>query len=144
MTKNPIPCSIEKYLFFYKQNKIMATSIIIPIAALILAWFVLKALFNVLKIVVSTTAIVLVIFIVLMLFGYAPQDFMKEVINLPQTISQLVTDTRNYLPQNLDQLVTDARNYLPQNLDQLVTDARNYLPEVSNQLVIKVRSLLGL
>ncbi|TBR58474.1 hypothetical protein B4U84_21420 [Westiellopsis prolifica IICB1] len=107
----------------------MATSIIIPIAALILAWFVLKALFNVLKIVVSTTAIVLVIFIVLMLFGYAPQDFMKEVINLPQTFTQLLTN---------------ARNYLPQNLDQLVTDARNYLPEVSNQLVIKVRSLLGL
>jgi|GEM_PF-1158020 uncharacterized protein YacL len=78
-------------------GKIMPTNLIILIAALIVALLVFRALLSLLKTVISTAIALVVIVIILMVFGFTPQDLIQEIINLPQTLQQLVTEARKLL-----------------------------------------------
>jgi multisubunit Na+/H+ antiporter MnhE subunit len=69
-------------------------NLIILVAALIVAWLVFTALFKLLKTVISTAIAVLIIVVILMVFGVTPADLVKELFNLPQTISDIVTQFR--------------------------------------------------
>ncbi|MDJ0800338.1 MAG: hypothetical protein QNJ51_26610 [Calothrix sp. MO_167.B12] len=70
-------------------------NLIILIAALLVAWLVFRALFKVLKTVISTAIAVLIIVVILMVFGVTPEDLVRELSNLPQTIADIVTQFRN-------------------------------------------------
>ncbi|MEC4816538.1 MAG: hypothetical protein SAK29_25220 [Scytonema sp. PMC 1069.18] len=67
----------------------MPSNLIILIAALIVAFLIFKALLNVLKTFLSTAIAIGVIVVILMFFGFRPEDLMREVTNLPQTLERL-------------------------------------------------------
>jgi uncharacterized protein YacL len=67
----------------------MPTNLIILIAALIVAFLIFKALLNVLKTFLSTAIAIGVIVVILMFFGFRPEDLMREVTNLPETLERL-------------------------------------------------------
>ena len=70
-------------------------NLIILVAALLVAWLVFRALFKFLKTVISTAIAVLIIVVILMVFGVTPEDLVRELSNLPQTITYIVTQFRN-------------------------------------------------
>lgn len=72
----------------------MPSNIIILIAALIIAFFIFKALLNVTKTLISTAVTILVVVVILSLFGFTPQDLMQELKNLPQIIERSITEIR--------------------------------------------------
>lgn len=76
-------------------GKITPMNLIILVAALIVAWLVFRALFQLLKTVISTVIAVLIIVVILMVFGVTPEELIKEVSNLPQTMADIVTQFRN-------------------------------------------------
>jgi uncharacterized protein YacL len=75
----------------------MPTNLIIFIAALIVAWLVFRALLSLLQSAISTAIAIFVIVVILMLFGFSPQDLMQEVANLPQILTQFITEVRKTL-----------------------------------------------
>jgi len=75
----------------------MPTNLIVLIAALIVALLVFRALLSLLKTFISTAVALVVVVVILMVFGFTPQDLLQEVINLPQTLKQLVTEVRKLL-----------------------------------------------
>ena len=70
-------------------------NLIILVAALLVAWLVFRALFKVLKTVITTAISVLIIVVILMIFGVTPDDLVRELSNLPQTINDIVTQFRS-------------------------------------------------
>lgn len=72
----------------------MPSNIILLIAALIIAFFVFKALLNVTKTLISTVITIFVVVVILSVFGFTPQDLMQELKNLPQFIERLITEIR--------------------------------------------------
>ncbi|MEM9923368.1 MAG: hypothetical protein AAF915_06375 [Cyanobacteria bacterium P01_D01_bin.50] len=70
----------------------MPTELIILIAALIVAWIVFRALLGILKTAISTAIAVFVIVVILSLFGITPEDLIREITNLPQTLMRLFPD----------------------------------------------------
>ncbi|ARV62656.1 hypothetical protein BZZ01_32060 [Nostocales cyanobacterium HT-58-2] len=68
----------------------MPTNLIILIAAVIVAWLVFRALLSLLKNVISTAIAILIIVVILMAFGFSPQDLIQEISHLPQTLNQLI------------------------------------------------------
>ena len=75
----------------------MPTNLILLTAALISAWFIFKALVNVLKTFLSTAVAVFIIIIILNAFGFTPEDLIQEITNLPQTLGEFVTQIRTQL-----------------------------------------------
>ena len=75
----------------------MPTNLILLTAALISAWFIFKALINVLKTFLSTAVAVFVIIIILSTFGFTPEDLIQEMTNLPQTLSEFINQIRTHL-----------------------------------------------
>lgn len=75
----------------------MPTNLVIFIAALIVAWLVFRALLSLLKTGISTAIAIFVIVLILMVFGFSPQDLMQEVTRLPQIFKQLITEVRKTL-----------------------------------------------
>ncbi|MBW4632247.1 MAG: hypothetical protein KME30_10190 [Iphinoe sp. HA4291-MV1] len=75
----------------------MPTNLIIFIAALIVAWLVFRALLSLLKTAISTAIAIFVIVVILTVFGFSPQDLMREVTNLPQILKQFITEVRKIL-----------------------------------------------
>jgi uncharacterized protein YacL len=78
-------------------GKTMPTNLIIFIAALIVAWLVFRALLSLLQTAISTAIAIFVIVVILMVFGFSPQDLMREIANLPQILRQFVTEGRKIL-----------------------------------------------
>ena len=72
----------------------MPTEIIVLIAALIVAWIVFRALLGVLKTAISTAIAVFVIVVILNFFGITPEDLIREITNLPQTLMRLFPDAQ--------------------------------------------------
>lgn len=72
----------------------MPTNLILLTAALITAWFIFRALVNVLKTFLSTAVAVVIIVVLLNAFGFTPQDLVQEITNLPETIGNLIADVR--------------------------------------------------
>ncbi|WP_017318535.1 hypothetical protein [Mastigocladopsis repens] len=75
----------------------MPTNLIILIAAVIVAWVVFRALLSLLKTAISTAIAIFVIVVILMVFGFSPQDLMQEVEKLPQILKQFITEVRKIL-----------------------------------------------
>lgn len=73
----------------------MPTNLILLTAALISAWFIFRALINVLKTFLSTAVAVFVIIIILNAFGFTPEDLIQEITNLPETLGSFITTIRN-------------------------------------------------
>lgn len=75
----------------------MPTNLILLTAALITAWFIFKALVNLLKTFLSTAVAVVIIIVILNAFGFTPEDLMQEIANLPETLSNFITQIRTIL-----------------------------------------------
>ena len=75
----------------------MPTNLILLSAALICAWFIFRALINVLKTFLSTAVAVFVIIIILNAFGFTPEDLIQEITNLPETLGSFITQIRTQL-----------------------------------------------
>lgn len=75
----------------------MPTNLILLTAALISAWFIFRALINVLKTFLSTAVAVFVIIIILNTFGFTPKDLFQEITNLPETLGNFITEIRTLL-----------------------------------------------
>lgn len=69
----------------------MPVDVIIFVAALVVAWLVFNWLIQVVKASMKTAITVAVIVLILQLFlGIGPQDLWEQIIDLPQTIYQLI------------------------------------------------------
>ena len=76
----------------------MPTEIIVLIAALIVGWLVFKALLRVVKTTISTAIAVFIIVVILGYFGISPEDLIREITNLPQTLMRLLpTNTQTQI-----------------------------------------------
>lgn len=75
----------------------MPTEIIILIAALVVAWIVFRAVLGVLKTAMSTAVAVFVIVVILSFFGITPEDLIREITNLPQTLMRLFPDAQTQI-----------------------------------------------
>lgn len=75
----------------------MPTELIVLIAALIVAWIVFKALLGVLKTFISTAIALFVIVVILGMFGITPEDLIREITNLPQTLIRLFPNTQTQI-----------------------------------------------
>ena len=75
----------------------MPTNLILLTAALISAWFIFRALINVLKTFLSTAVAVFVIIIILNTFGFTPEDLFQEITNLPETLGNFIIEIRTLL-----------------------------------------------
>lgn len=75
----------------------MPTNLILLTAALISAWFIFRALINVFKTFLSTAVAVFVIIILLNAFGFTPEDLIKEITNLPETLGNFIEQIRTQL-----------------------------------------------
>jgi len=65
-------------------------SIILLIAAILVAWLVFTALLKILKDVVPTTiAVLFILFILQLIFGIKPEELWQEIRTLPQTITHI-------------------------------------------------------
>jgi multisubunit Na+/H+ antiporter MnhE subunit len=60
----------------------MSTNFIILIAELIFVWLIFQTLIKLFNTVFSYSVTILVIIIILMFFGFLPQDFIQKTINL--------------------------------------------------------------
>ncbi|MEA5596597.1 hypothetical protein [Rivularia sp. UHCC 0363] len=69
----------------------MPTELIVLIAALFVAFIVFKALLNVVKTTFSTAIALFVIVVILSIFGITPDDLIREITNLPDTLTRLFT-----------------------------------------------------
>ena len=68
----------------------MATNLILLVAALLVSWLVFRWLFTVVKSSASTALSIAVILLILQFaFGINSQELFKEIMNLPQTIQGL-------------------------------------------------------
>lgn len=68
----------------------MATNLILLVAALLVSWLVFRWLFTVIKSSASTALAIAVILLILQLaFGINSQELFQEIMNLPQTIQDL-------------------------------------------------------
>ncbi|MGB3655052.1 MAG: hypothetical protein WBA41_28140 [Rivularia sp. (in: cyanobacteria)] len=72
----------------------MPTELIVLIAALIVGWIVFQALLKVLKTTISTAVAVFIIVVILGFFGVSFENLIQEIINLPQTLMRLFTNTQ--------------------------------------------------
>ncbi|BAZ08669.1 hypothetical protein NIES4071_04740 [Calothrix sp. NIES-4071] len=72
----------------------MPTNIILLIAALIVALIIFRALLNFTKTAISTAITIFVVIVVLSVFGFTPQDLIKEFSNLPLFIEHLITEVK--------------------------------------------------
>jgi glycerol-3-phosphate acyltransferase PlsY len=71
----------------------MSIEIIIVIAALIISWLVFTWLVKVLKASIGTAiAIAIIVLILQLAFGIGPQQLWQQIVNLPQTIQQLLSN----------------------------------------------------
>ncbi|KST63884.1 hypothetical protein [Mastigocoleus testarum] len=75
----------------------MPTNLILLTAALISAWFIFRALINVFKTFLSTAVAVFVIIILLNAFGFTPEDLIREITNLPETLGNFIEQVRTQL-----------------------------------------------
>ncbi|GAA6618338.1 hypothetical protein [Scytonema sp. NUACC26] len=66
------------------------SSLIILIAALVVALLVFRALFSVFKTVISTAIALFLIVVILTVFGFSPEDLLREVTKLPETLQKLL------------------------------------------------------
>ncbi len=67
----------------------MPIQIILVIAALLVSWLVFSGLIKIIKTSVGTAFKIAIIVLILQLaFGIAPQELWQEIVNLPQTIQQ--------------------------------------------------------
>ncbi len=66
------------------------SSLIILIAAIIVALLVFRALFGVFKIAISTAIAVFIIVVILNVFGVSPEALLQEVTKLPETLQKLL------------------------------------------------------
>ncbi|NJM71647.1 MAG: hypothetical protein HC862_16365 [Scytonema sp. RU_4_4] len=85
-------------------------NLVILIAALIVAFLVFRALFSLLKTAISTAIAIFIIVVILMYFGFSPQDLMREVTNLPQILNQFITEVKKIL--GLSAIPTFSRELL--------------------------------
>jgi len=70
----------------------MPVELIIFIGALVVSWLVFTTLIKLVKTTVSTAiAIAIIVLVLQLLFGIGPNQLWQQVIQLPQTIWQLVT-----------------------------------------------------
>jgi len=70
----------------------MPVEVIILIAALVVSWLVFTALIKIVKTTFSTAIAIAVIVLVLqLLFGIGPLQLWQQIIQLPQTLWNLVT-----------------------------------------------------
>lgn len=71
----------------------MSLSLIISIAAIIVSGLVFTWLFKVVKATLSTAISIAIILLILQLaFGISPQELLQQIIQIPQTVWQFVTD----------------------------------------------------
>ena len=75
----------------------MPTEIIIFIAALVVAWIVFKAVLGLLKTAMSTVVAIVVIVVILNFFGITPEELIREITNLPQTLMRLFPDAQTQI-----------------------------------------------
>ncbi len=75
----------------------MPTELIVLIAALIVALIVFKAVIKVLKTTVSTAVALFVIVVILGMFGITPEDLIREITNLPQTLIRLFPNSQTQI-----------------------------------------------
>ncbi|GAB1543165.1 hypothetical protein NUACC21_58390 [Scytonema sp. NUACC21] len=66
------------------------SSLVILIAALIVALIVFRALFSLFKTVVSSAIAIFVIIVILTFFGFSPEDLLQEITKLPETLQELL------------------------------------------------------
>ncbi|NJM18753.1 MAG: hypothetical protein HC836_02320 [Richelia sp. RM2_1_2] len=75
----------------------MPLELIVLIAALVVAFIVFKALLNVVKTTISTAIALFVIVVILSMFGITPEDLIREITNLPQTLMRLFPQTQTQI-----------------------------------------------
>ncbi|MEB3214869.1 MAG: hypothetical protein VKN72_01225 [Nostocales cyanobacterium 94392] len=75
----------------------MPLELIVLIAALVVAFIVFRALLNVVKTTFSTVIALVVIVVILSMFGITPEDLIREVTNLPQTLMRLFTQVKTQI-----------------------------------------------
>ncbi|MBW4595101.1 MAG: hypothetical protein KME46_19885 [Brasilonema angustatum HA4187-MV1] len=88
----------------------MPTNLIVLIGALFVAYIVFRALLSLLQTAISTAIAILVIVVILMFFGFSPQDLMREISNLPQILSQFIKEIKKIL--GLSAIPTYSREFL--------------------------------
>lgn len=70
----------------------MSAELIVIIAALCVSWLVFTLLVNLLKLTIQTAILIAAVVLILqLLFGIGAQDLWQQIIQLPQTLWQLVT-----------------------------------------------------
>lgn len=78
-------------LTFIADPKLMSLEIIIPIAAVIILFFLLTWIIKVFKVTIKTVVIVVAILILLqIIFGINSQDVIQEMVNIVKRIQQLI------------------------------------------------------
>ncbi len=77
----------------HKSKNLIQMQLIILIAAILVSWLIFTWLLKVLKASISTALTIAIIVLILQLaFGIKPQELWQQVIHLPQTIQQLLSD----------------------------------------------------
>jgi hypothetical protein len=69
----------------------MPHNLILLIVEIIAVLLIFQTLVSVLKTVFSTVVLICVLAIVMTFFGFSPQDLLQKLLNLPQTIQEIVT-----------------------------------------------------
>ncbi|NMG06156.1 hypothetical protein [Brasilonema sp. UFV-L1] len=72
-------------------------NLVILIAALIVAFLVFRALLSLLQTALSTAIAIFLIVVILMFFGFSPQDLLQEINNLPEILNQFITQVKKIL-----------------------------------------------
>lgn len=88
----------------------MPTNLIVLIGALFVAYIVFRALLSLLQTAISTAIAILVVVVILMFFGFSPQDLMREINNLPQILNQFIKEVKKIL--GLSAIPTYSRELL--------------------------------
>ncbi len=75
----------------------MPNQLVALIAELVIVLIVFQALLSLLKTVFSTVIAIVIIGIVLTFFGFSPQELIQKIINLPETLQQLLMHLKKIL-----------------------------------------------
>jgi hypothetical protein len=68
----------------------MPHNLVLLIVEIIAVLLIFQTLVSVLKTVFSTVVLICILAIVMTFFGFSPQDLLQKVMNLPQTIQEIV------------------------------------------------------
>jgi ABC-type microcin C transport system permease subunit YejE len=72
----------------------MSNRLVALIAELVIIVIVFQALLSLLKTVFSTALAIVIIGIVLTFFGFSPQELIQRIINLPETLQELLVQLK--------------------------------------------------